>query len=178
MITDFMDEIWGQEYKIFSLKGHTALSQKFYPRDERSSWYLVTGGFFDSIFYSNACECTNECLKAVAPKVTLEMSKVLLWRYDVDEIMIKATLFQMGPTKAPNPNGMNILFFQKFWLIVGDNVAFVVLSFLNFGILEDDINYMNTVLIPKVKAPEKIMNYRPISLCNVIQKIIAKVLAN
>lgn len=94
------------------------------------------------------------------------MSKVLLWPYDVDEI--KATLFQMGPTKAPNPNGMNTLFFLKFWLIVGDNILSAVLSFLNFGIMVDDINYTHIALIPKVKAPEKIMDYRPISLCNVI----------
>lgn len=43
-----------------------------------------------------------------------------------------------------------------------------VLSFLNFGIMVDDINYTHIALIPKVKAPEKIMDYRPISLCNVI----------
>lgn len=91
---------------------------------------------------------------------------MLLWPYDADEI--KATLFQMRPTKSPNPIGMKTLFFQKFWLIVGENVVSAVFSVLNSGIMEDDINYTHIVLIPKVKAPEKIMDYRSISLCNVI----------
>ena len=53
-----------------------------------------------------------------------------------------------------------------------------MLDFLNNGIMEPDVNYMQIVLIPKIKSPEKITDYRPISLCNVIYKIISKVLAN
>ena len=41
-----------------------------------------------------------------------------------------------------------------------------------------DLNHTNTVLILKVKNSEKMSEYRLISLCNVVYKIISKVLAN
>ena len=73
---------------------------------------------------------------------------------------------------------MNALFYQKFWHVVGDSVTVIVLDFLNSGNMVPDINHTNIVLIPKVKNPEKISDFRPISLRNVIYKIISKVLAN
>ena len=53
-----------------------------------------------------------------------------------------------------------------------------MLDFLNSGYIVPEINYTHIVLIPKIKSPEKIFDFRLISLCNVIYKIISKVLAN
>ena len=117
-----------------------------------------------------------ECLNAVQQKVTSDMQEALSREYSAEEV--KAVLFQMGPTKAPGPDGMNALFYQKYWHIVGDDVTATVLDFLNSGSMLPDINFTHIILIPKVKSPERMSDFRPISLCNVIYKIISKVMAN
>ena len=73
---------------------------------------------------------------------------------------------------------MNALFYQKFWHIVGDTVVSAAFEFLNSGHTLPTLNHTHIVLIPKVKNPVKMSDFRPTSLCNVIYKIIAKVLAN
>lgn len=40
------------------------------------------------------------------------------------------------------------------------------------------MNFMHIVLIPKKNNPQRITNFRPISLSNIISKIVSKVLAN
>ena len=132
--------------------------------------------YFENIFKVSDCDRLEECLAAVHPKVSPDIRDLLSREYNPEEI--KAALFQMGPTKAPGPDGMNAFFYQKLWHIVGDDVINAVLDFLNNGIMVPNFYYTHIVLIPKIKSPEKITDYRPISLCNVIYKIISKVLAN
>ena len=53
-----------------------------------------------------------------------------------------------------------------------------MLNTLNTGIMPPGLNETFICLIPKVKSPQKITEFHPISLCNVSYKIISKVLAN
>jgi hypothetical protein len=50
--------------------------------------------------------------------------------------------------------------------------------FLNIGVMDDSINNTYIALIPKTAKPSSVTEFRPISLCNVIYKLISKVLAN
>ena len=63
-------------------------------------------------------------------------------------------------------------------MVSHNDVIATMLDFLNSGNMNPDINYTYIVLIPKVKSPEKMFDYKPISLCNVFYKIISKVMAN
>ena len=136
----------------------------------------VATSYFENIFTAGTCVRLEDYLNVVHHKVTNDMKDILTSEYSVDEI--KAALFQMGSIKAPGPESMNALFYQKFWHIVGDDVVAAVLDILNSGNMDHDVNYTHIVLIPKIKSPKKMSNFKPISLCNVIYKIISKVLAN
>ncbi len=108
--------------------------------------------------------------------ITPDMNSQLLSDFSEEEI--KAVLFQMHPTKAPGPDGMSALFFQKYWHIVGNDVLTAVLDCLRSGHILKSLNSTNIALIPKVGKAESLSQFRPISLCNVVYKIISKVLAN
>ena len=104
------------------------------------------------------------------------MNKELVVEFKPDEI--RATLKQMHPTKSLSSDGMSPIFYQKYWDIVGPDVINCVLDVLNASVLLSGLNETYICLIPKVKNPQKITEFRPISLCNFIYKIISKVLAN
>ncbi|KAL0012182.1 hypothetical protein SO802_007290 [Lithocarpus litseifolius] len=84
----------------------------------------------------------------------------------------------MHPKKAPGPDGMSAIFFQKYWDVVGNDISSMVLNVLNSNMSLAEINKTNISLIPKTKCPSKMSEFRPISLCNVIYKLVSKVLAN
>lgn len=69
-------------------------------------------------------------------------------------------------------------FFQKFWHVMGPSVTEFCLDLLNN---ERPLNWINQTLIalvPKVKDPQLMEHFRPISLCTIIYKIIAKTIEN
>nr|GFA60769.1 hypothetical protein [Tanacetum cinerariifolium] len=70
------------------------------------------------------------------------------------------------------------LFFKDSWSVVGDDVCKAVRDFFSNGKLLKEINATITSLVPKVAAPSKVSNYRPIACCNVVYKIISKVICN
>ena len=115
-------------------------------------------------------------LDSVDRVVTPNMNSTLLQPYTPNEV--KQALFQMHPSKSPGPNGMSPFFFQKYWHIVGHDVTAAVLSMLTSGHFLHKMNYTYIVLIPKKNDPRCVSNYRPISLANIVSRIVSKVLAN
>ena len=73
---------------------------------------------------------------------------------------------------------MPAIFYKRFWYLVGERVRCEVLAVLNGGPIPEEWNRTTVVLIPKSKNPERIKDFIPISLCNVLYKIISKMHAN
>ncbi|XP_060960190.1 uncharacterized protein LOC115703873 [Cannabis sativa] len=91
---------------------------------------------------------------------------------------VRRALFQMHPDKSPGPDGMTPGFYQKCWSTVSNDPITLVKNFFVIGSFPRELNHTNIVLIPKKKHPESMSDLRPISLCNVLYKIISKVLVN
>jgi hypothetical protein len=91
---------------------------------------------------------------------------------------IHDSVFSIGATKAPGPDGFTGLFYQKYWNLVKPVVLSCVWNFFNTSHLLKEHNHTFIALVPKQLGPSMVHHFRPISLCNIIYKIISKILAN
>lgn len=132
--------------------------------------------YYKSLFATSKPINIEASLNALDQKVTEEMNHNLLKPFTKAEV--QNAVFHLSSYKAPGPNGYWTCFYQDYWHVVGDEVCEVVLSFLNSNDSIENINFTFLVMIPKINNPVKIIDYRPINLCNVIYKIITKMLAN
>ncbi|GAU24827.1 hypothetical protein TSUD_157400 [Trifolium subterraneum] len=85
----------------------------------------------------------------------------------ITKVEIQQALFQMHPA-----------FYQRFWEQCSDDIFSAASTWLERGYFPTSLNETNMCLIPKCDNPTSMKDLRPISLCNVLYKMIAKVLAN
>ncbi|KAL0451703.1 UNVERIFIED_CONTAM: hypothetical protein Slati_1148400 [Sesamum latifolium] len=104
------------------------------------------------------------------------MNQRLLEHYTAEEV--KFALTQTFPFKSPGSDGMPPVFYQRFWYIVGRSTTDCVLNLLNNQSFSPDLNFTHIVLIRKCNKPKNIIQFRLISLCNVVFKLATKIIAN
>ena len=83
----------------------------------------------------------------------------------------------MKAYKAPrSPNGFQPFFFKKFWHILGDDVWELAKQVSERGWFDERLLESLLILIPKGDSLIHFNQFRSISLCNVVYKLITKVL--
>ena len=88
---------------------------------------------------------------------------------------VRSGLWALKPFKAPGPDGIHAGFYQHFWHEVGNSVCKEVKKIFRDGMVPDQLNETLVTLTPKCKSLESLNNYRPISLCNLVYKIVSKI---
>jgi hypothetical protein len=153
---------------IVSVKDENGVMQ--YMPDGISNTFV---NYFRSIFASTNANSGRPFMGTQPPQDTHDYTYSL-----PDNQEIFDTLKDMKRNASPGPDGFNVEFYIATWEWIGQDVVQLVRNFFQTGIMPAHINDTHIALIPKKLVPLVPADYRPISLCNVIYKIIAKCLAN
>ena len=196
-LTDMEDCMWNKRAKVDWLHDGDKNTKYFHCRStERNKRNYISGlenelGFwveeesqiggmlvqyFSNLFTSSNPINLDLVLEGVLPVVNDEMNEGLNRPFEPNEV--QGTLKQMEVGTAPGSDGLPPLFYKQYWSKVEQEVTSVVLAILNSGIVPSQLNHTFLTLIPKIHSPRKVTYFRPITLSNVLYKIVAKVLAN
>ena len=85
------------------------------------------------------------------------MNDVLCKLFTDDEI--SDALFQIGPLKAPGPDGFPARFFQRNWEVLREEVIGAVRNFFDEGVMPEGVNNTSIVLIPKKDKPDELKDF-------------------
>lgn len=115
-------------------------------------------------------------MDCIEGRVTSKHNLLLTQEFICEDV--KSAIFSMHPNKNPDLDGMNPAFFQNFGKIIGSDISKACLSIISSMSVPQNLNDTLVVLILKKNSPKVMNDVRPISLCNVMMRIITKMFAN
>ena len=143
--------------------------------EENATKEFIRKGFEDIYITSLSSACFPKATNSQwQPRLTEEEKESISGIATEEEI--KATLWTLKPFKAPGPDDLHAGFFQRFWLIVGKLVMEEIKKIFSERRVPEYLNKTHIALIPRIQGPETLGNYRPISLCNSVYKVVTKII--
>ncbi|KAL2237446.1 UNVERIFIED_CONTAM: hypothetical protein Sindi_0936300 [Sesamum indicum] len=89
---------------------------------------------------------------------------------------IKEVVFSINKDSVAGPDGFSSAFFQACWNTIVEDVHAAVMDFFRGTPMPRSFSATSIILIPKNESPQSWSEFRPISLCNVTNKILSKLL--
>jgi len=80
--------------------------------------------------------------------------------------------------KEPGPDGFNGMFMKRCWSIIKNDFYALCEEFFCNSVNLECINSSFITLVPKVRNPETVSDFRPISLINISLKLLTKILVD
>ena len=96
---------------------------------EKESIAQAAVAYFENIYSTASPTRVEDVVVAIPTRVTEDMNESLTRVFTREEVV--TALKQIHPTKAPGPDGMSVIFYQRYWDIVGSSVTNMVLNVLN-----------------------------------------------
>lgn len=109
------------------------------------------------------------------PILSMQHHSLLDLQFTPEEI--KRALWSIPDNKAPGLDGFNSCFYKASWEVVGKDLVRAVSQFFSNGKLKS-WNMTTITLIPKVPNPQHPGDFRPISCCHVLYKVISKLICS
>ncbi|CAJ2652404.1 unnamed protein product [Trifolium pratense] len=131
--------------------------------------------YFDELFQKQA-STRGPVISTIMPTIFDDDNEKLTSPFKIEEF--KEALFSMHSDKCPGPDGFNPGFYQHFWNLCSQDIFHECCSWLHSGQFPPTLNMTNISLIPKGEVQSTMKDWRPIALCNVLYKLVSKVLAN
>lgn len=97
---------------------------------------------------------------------------------EVLEQELELALKQSSAGKAPGPDGMNTGAIKSLRSLLKDEMLRTIKTFMDSGKLPGGMNSSFISLVPKVKLPSLVKDFRPISLINCSLKLLSKILTS
>jgi len=91
---------------------------------------------------------------------------------------VKQAVWDCNSFKSPGPDGVNMGFVKDYWPELCDDFMRFLGDFHRNGKLSKGINSTFIALIPKVECPQRLNDFRPISMVGSLYKVLSKVLSN
>jgi hypothetical protein len=120
-------------------------------------------------------EAISQITRHVPTLVTQEQNEALLRPFTIEEV--DQALQDTPKCKAPGPDGFTSDFFHYCWPMIRTEVWEILEDSRITGEVLRAFNATFLALIPKEGQANRSKQYRPIALCNVIYKLLTKVIA-
>ena len=132
--------------------------------------------FFQGVYAERPVSTVESEELAMLPRLSLNQRT--LCDKPVSEAELKRAVFSMRSTSSPGPDGFTAPFYKTFWSELKDILLHSIREIEIEGCMPTEMHDSIIILIPKKdKDSKKVENLRPISLLNVLYKIMTKTLA-